>query len=214
MSKTVNNILGDSPTIGELKHVDPLPKQANMEENPWADFVADAVRKELDADIVLINSANFRGSVDYGQVTERDISSIFPFSNKLLKVKLNEKDLVDAIKMCGKTLSAQNHKPGILQVSGLSYKLDSVGNLLELSYADKQGIVRNIDVNNPDENKVYTAVYDEFLVGGGDNLSMLKREDKDIIERYSYDKDKVTIDFIKSLNQPFEVRKDNRISIV
>ena len=97
---------------------------------------------------------------------------------------------------------------------GLKYKMDTAGNLLELYYYDKQGKINPIDVNNPSPDKMYTAVYDEFLIGGGDGLSMLKREDKDIIERYSYDKDKVTIDYIKTINQPFQVRKDGRISIV
>ncbi len=214
MSKTIDSILGESPEIGVLKHVDPIPKNNLVEENPWADFVSDALRKNLDADVVLVNSANFRGSVDSGKVTERDITSIFPFNNKLFKVKLNEKDLVDAIKLCGKSLSAKNSKPGIMQVSGLTYTLDSQGNLIELTYTDKQGNKRAIDINNPDPNKIYTAVYDEFLIGGGDNLEMLKREDRDIVERYTFDKDKVTIDYIKSLSQPFEVRKDNRIKIL
>ena len=214
MSKAIDSILGESPEIGDLKHVDPLPKNANLEENPWADFVADALKTRLNSDIVLINSANFRGSVDYGRITERDISSIFPFNNKLYKVRINEKDMVDAIKLCAKTYTAKNLKPGIMQVSGLSYKIDKQGNLLAISYHDKQGQIRSIDVNNPDPNKTYTAIYDEFLIGGGDNLSMLKREDKDIIERYTFDKDKVTIDYIKTLKQPFEVRKDGRITIV
>jgi len=214
MSKTVDGILGKSPEIGSLKHVDPIPKNNLIEENPWADFVTDAIKTKLDADIVLVNSANFRGSVDYGTVTERDISSIFPFNNKLFKVKLNEKDLVDAIKLCGKSLTSKNSKPGIMQVAGLTYTLDSQGNLMELTYTDKQGAKRAIDVNNPDSAKVYTAVYDEFLIGGGDNLEMLKRQDSEIIERYDFDKDKVTIDYIKEIAQPFEVRKDNRIRII
>ncbi len=214
MSKTADSILGESPVIGNLRYADEIPKSTNTEENPWADFVSDALRQNLNADVVLINSANFRGSVDRGVVTERDISSIFPFNNKLFKVKINEKDMVDAIKMCGKTLSAKNHKPGIMQVSGLSYTLDKEGNLVSISYIDKSGQTRNIDPQNPDSNRIYTAVYDEFLVNGGDNLSMLKRDDKDILERYEYDKDKVTIDYIKSLSQPFEVRKDGRINIL
>jgi 5'-nucleotidase len=214
MSKTIDSILGESPVIGELKHVDSIPKNANLEENPWADFVADALKTNLDSEIVLINSANFRGSVDYGTVTERDISSIFPFNNKLYKVQISEKDVVDAVKLCAKTYTAKNLKPGIMQVSGLSYKIDKAGNLLEMSYHDKQGQIRNIDVNNPDPNKMYTAVYDEFLINGGDDLAMLKRDEKDIIERYTFDKDKVTIDYIKSLKQPFEVRKDGRITVV
>ena len=101
-----------------------------------------------------------------------------------------------------------------MQVSGLTYTLDSQGDLKDLTYIDKQGHTRSVDINNPDPNKVYTAIYDEFLIGGGDNLEMLKRDDKDILERYTFDKDKVTIDYIKSLPQPFEVRKDNRIKIL
>ncbi|MBE7705237.1 MAG: hypothetical protein E7Z90_05430 [Cyanobacteria bacterium SIG29] len=214
MSKTIDAQLGVSPEIGNLSYVDPLPKNVNIEENPWADFVADACRNQLDADIALINSANFRGSVGLGKVTERDISSIFPFCNKLFKVKLNEEDLVDAIKHCAKTMTNKNHKPGIMQVSGLNYTIDKNGNLLELFYHDKQGNKRYIDVNDPDDDKYYTAVYDEYLINGGDDMEMLKRDDDEIIQRYDFDKDKVTIDYIKTLAQPFEVRKDNRITIL
>ncbi len=214
MTKTIDSALGVSPQIGNLRYVDPLPKNNNIEENPWADFVADAVKNQLEADVVLINSANFRGSVGLGKVTERDISSIFPFSNKLFKVKINEEDLVDAIKKCGKSLANKNTKPGIMQVAGLSYTLDSQGNLTEMYYHDKQGNKRFINVNDPDDDKYYTAVYDEFLINGGDDMDMLVRDDDEIIQRYDFDKDKVTIDYIKTLAQPFEVRKDGRITIL
>lgn len=214
MTKTVDSILGKSPVVGTLGYSDPIPKNNLLEENPWADFVADSIKNSLDAEIVLINSANFRGSVDKGVVTERDISSIFPFNNKLYKVKINEEDLVDAIKKCGKSLVSKNSKPGILQVGGLTYTLDSQGNLLDLYYIDKKGEKHAINVSDPDDDKYYTAVYDEFLIGGGDDLDMLKRDNNEIIEKYSFDKDKVTNDYIRTLSQPFEVRKDNRIKIL
>lgn len=214
MSQTIDSVLGKSPVIGNLSYVDPLPENNNIAENPWADFVGDAIRNRLDADIVLINAANFRGSVGLGQVTERDISSIFPFCNKLYKVKLNEEDLVDAIKLCAKSMTNKNTKPGIMQVSGLTYTIDTKGNLLDLYYLDKQGNKRFINVNDPDEDKYYTAVYDEFLINGGDDLEMLERDDDEILQRYDFDKDRVTIDYIKTLAQPFNVRKDNRIRIV
>ncbi len=217
MTKEADKILGESPVIGNLKDSDPIPKDNLIEENPWADFVGDALRTRLDADICLINSANFRGSVDKGRITERDITSIFPFNNTLYKVKLDEEDLVDAIKKAAKSYAADNHKPGILQVSGLSYTIDKNGNLLELTFTDKNNQKHPIDINNPDEDKVYTAIYDEFLINGGDDMEMLAKDEDDedeIIEKYDFDKDKVTIDYIKSLNQPFEVRKDNRIKVV
>lgn len=218
MSTTIDKILGKSPEIGKLGYVDPLPENNLTAENPWASFVSDAIKETLNAEVVLINSANFRGSVDLGRVTERDIESIFPFNNKLYKVNLNEKDLVEAIKFGAKSLVSKNSKPGLLQVGGLEYTLDTEGNLKELSYKDKQGKKSYIDINNPNPEKMYVTVYDEFLVKGGDNMSMLKKDPElnkdDILEHYTFDKDKVTIDYIKTLNQPFEVRCDNRIKIV
>ena len=101
-----------------------------------------------------------------------------------------------------------------MQVSGLTYTMDSQGNLLDMYYLDKQGNKQFINVNDPDDDKYYTAIYDEFLIGGGDNMEMLERDDDEIIERYDFDKDKVTIDYIKTLSQPFEVRADGRIKIV
>lgn len=215
MTNIVDKMLGKSPEIGTLASVDPIPKNVLIEENAWADFVADAIKTNLDADIVLVNSGNFRGSVDKGTVTERDISSIFPFNNKLYKVKISEKDIVDCIKTCAKkTMTSKNSKPGLMQVAGLDYTVTKAGDVTDLTYTDKQGNKRKIDLQNPAQDYFYTAVYDEFLIGGGDDLSMMKREDKDIVERYDFDKDKVTIDYIKTLQQPFEVHKDNRIRII
>jgi len=213
MSKTVNSILGESPVIGRLKN-NAAVKNTMTEENPWADFAADALIKQLDADIALINSANFRGTVTAGKITERDIKSIFPFHNKLYKVRINEKDLTDAVKACGKSLSSKNSKPGLMQIGGIRYKLNKEGILLEMAVKDRNGQLHLVDVNNPSPHKFYTAVYDEFLISGGDELSMLKRSENDIIQKYSFDKDKVIIDYIKSLNKPFETAKDGRIQIV
>lgn len=215
MTNIVDKMLGKSPEIGTLASVDPIPKNVLIEENAWADFVADAIKTRLDADVVLINSGNFRGSVDKGTVTERDISSIFPFNNKLYKVKISEKDIVDCLQTCAKkTMTSKNSKPGLMQVSGLDYTVTKSGDITEMTYTDKQGNKRQIDLQNPAEDFFYNAVYDEFLMGGGDDLSMMKREDKDIIERYDFDKDKVTIDYIKTLQQPFEVHKDNRLRVI
>lgn len=211
MQKETDKILGISPQIGVLKPGCKIPKDNLLEENPWADFVADAIRTNLDSDIVLINSANFRGSVDSGVVTERDITSIFPFNNKLYKVKLNEEDLVDAIKAGAKSLISENHKPGLLQVSGLSYAVNKDGEVTELFFVDKNGNKSSINVENPNPDKIYTAIYDEFSINGGDDMDMLEKDDEDIITRYEFDKDKVTIDYIKSLKQPFEVKEDGRI---
>lgn len=215
MTNIVDKFLGKSPEIGTLKYAAPIPKNNLIEENPWADFVSDAIRKGLDADIVLINAANFRGSVDKGIVTERDISSIFPFNNKLFKVKISEEDIVDCIKACAKkTMTSHNSKPGLMQVSGLEYTVNKNGDITSMYFKDKYGNKRPINFQDPSDDKYYVAIYDEFLINGGDDLDMLERDDDEIITQYPFDKDKVTIDYIKTLKNPFEVHIDNRIRVV
>ena len=111
-------------------------------------------------------------------------------------------------------MTSKNSKPGLMQVSGLEYTVTKAGDITSMIYTDKQGNKRQIDINNPSEDFYFTAIYDEFLIGGGDDMDMMKREDKDIITRYDYDKDKVTVDYIKTLKQPFEVHKDGRIKVI
>lgn len=214
MTTMANSILGKSPTVGKVGNADPYPKNPLIEENPYADFVGDAVRKELGADIVLINSANFRGDMPAGTITERDVSSIFPFKNKLCKVQISEKELIDALNYGGTSLKTPDHKPNIMQVSGLTYTMNKEGKVVEASYIDKDNQKHSINVNNPDPNKKYTAIYDDYICQGNDNFTMLKKMDS-LIEYYPFDKDKVAIDYIKKFNnQPFDIKKDNRIQIV
>lgn len=214
MSTMTDKILGESPKIGQLKYADNYPKKPLIEENPYANFVADAIKKEMNVDIVMINSGNFRGSLTKGILSERDISSIFPFKNKLCKVELTEKELVDALNHGGTSLTTPDNKPNILQVSGLTYVMNKNGKVIEANFISKDGKIQKIDVNNPNPNKKYLAIYDDFLCEGGDKFTMLKKMDS-ALEHYTYDKDKPTIDYIKKLNnQPFEIRKDGRIKTI
>ncbi len=211
MTTMADKILGESPVIGKLGKADPYPKFPLIEENPYASFVADAVRKEMNVDLVLINAGNFRGCLAPGSITERDISSIFPFKNRLCKVELSEKELIDALNMGGTSLKSPDHKPNILQVSGLTYTFDKNGKVIEANFLDKNNNPVPINVNNPDPNKKYVTIYDDYMCNGGDGFKMLKKMDN-MLEYYTFDKDKVAADYIKKLNnQPFDIVKDNRI---
>ncbi len=213
MTTQTDKILGPSPQIGVLKNSPGYPKNSLIEENACADFVADAVKKELGADIVLINSANFRGNLVAGSITARDISSIFPFKNRLCKVQITEKELIDALNHGGTSLKSPDNKPNIMQVSGMTYTLNKDGKVVEATYIDNNNQKHSIDVNNPDPNKKYTAIYDDFICQGNDKFTMLNKMDS-LIEYYEFDKDKVTSDYISKLNnQPFEIAKDGRITI-
>ena len=174
--------------------------------------MTDAIRQELKVDIALINAANLRGSLTAGKVTDRDISSITPFKNRMVKTYLTEKELVDALKHGAASMLKNDHKPGLLMGSGINYTVNKKGELLELNYIDKTGNVNKIDVNNPREDKKYLCAYDDFLAKGGDKFSTLNKMDS-LIEYYNFDKDTLAVNYIKKLGKPLSIKSDNRIKI-
>ena len=127
---------------------------------------------------------------------------------------LTEKQIVDSIKVGLKSLTTPANKPGILYVSGLKYKANKKGDLLEIEFIDKDNKAHKIDVNTPDPNKKYTVACDDFYATGGNNY--IKKDDPKnfVLKQYDFDKDKLACDYIKKLPQPLEIKDDGRITFV
>ncbi len=214
MRSAVESVIGKPELLGSVKYADPEPANRLTSCNPHGCLVADAMRKELGTDISILNSGNIRGHFDIGRIDSRLINDISPFDNKMLIASVSEKELVNAIKVGGKSLLAHNSKPGILIVSGLRYELNDKGELVKLSFVDKDGTERAIDINNPDPNRKFTCAMDDFTAMGGDNYFPADENPKFIIQKFNFDKNKLTCDYIKKLNQPIEIRDDQRIKIV
>ncbi|MBR6163706.1 5'-nucleotidase C-terminal domain-containing protein [bacterium] len=207
-----DELMGETEDIGVLRSQD-LPEDNMLFENPLACFVADSMKNELGAEIAFVNAANCRGSLKPGKITNKEITSVFPFPNKLYKVALSEKNLVAALDQCAKSVLAKNHKPGLMQVSGLEYTISKDGELKSVNYIDANNQKHPIDVKNPSETKTYSTVYDDFLYNGGDDMACLK--DQPLIEAYDFCKDKTTIDYVKKLNgEPFDLKNQGRIQYV
>ena len=121
MKYITETIFGKAEQVGTIASASAFPEKVLVEENPHASFLADAIRSELKTDIGMVNSANLRGGFEVGPVDTRDISSITPFRNKMTIIKINEKELVDALNWGAKSMTTPDNKPGIMQVSGLKY---------------------------------------------------------------------------------------------
>lgn len=212
MQTVVNNEFGAPQVIGKVDIAPPMPKNPLINENPYAEFIADAIRSELNVDISLINSGNLRGSLKTGDVTDRDISSITPFKNRMTRAYLTEKELVDAIKFGAKSLVSHDSKPGFLVGSGIKYTVNKQGDLLNLIYTDKEGKEYSIDINNPRTDKKYLCAYDDFLAKGGDRFSMLNKINE-LVEYYNFDKDILAIEYVKKMKKPLSIVPDGRIKI-
>lgn len=209
----VENIIGKPEHVGVINSAPPSPKNRLIENNPHGNFMVDAMRKELGVDVALLNSANIRGYFEKGKVDTRKVAEISPFKNKLVVAQINEKELVDAIKLGGKSFVHPDNKPGIVMVSGLQYTMNDKGELLKLSYVDDSGKITPIDINNPNPDKVIRVAMDDFYATGGDGFHMLNK--KHIAEAvYDFDKDKLACDYIKKQNTPVDIVDDKRIEIV
>jgi len=211
-------ILGKPEIIGNIDKVAPPVKNIYAEENPQADFTLDALRSQLGTDVAIIHSANMRGVIEKGVLDTRVLTSaIAPFNNKTVVVKISEKDLVNSIKKLGKrTFSDVNTRPGIMQVSGLTYKMSKKdGELLEMNMLDKSGQILPVDVKNPNSNKLYTLASDDYGISGENALNLPNLlTDGSVIQKFDTDKDKFVADFIKKQTAPIEIKADGRIKIV
>lgn len=207
--------LGTSPKVGSISSIDPMPANRRIAHCAWTSTMADSMKHELDGDIALINSANIRKVPQRGTLTETDVQESAPMKNKLIKTKVTQKQLVEAIKNSAKTtMSDSEGVPGLLHVSGLTYKIDDKGNLLELNYVAKNGKKTPIDINNPSESITYTAIYDSFIAQKDGEYPELFPKFK--VQKFDFDKDKTMIDYLsKSKNKNnIEITDDKRIEIV
>lgn len=211
---SVEDIIGKPEIIGKVKAAVAPPEQRLIENNPHGNLIADAMRNELGTDIAILNAGNIRGNFSEGTVDSRLISDITPFEDKMWIIGLSEKQIVDAINVGLKSLTKSSNKPGILLVSGLKYKANKQGELLDLEFIDKNNQLHKIDVKNPDPNKKYTVAADDFFATGGDGYLESNKNPDFVLQKFDMDKNKLACDYIKKMDQPMEIKDDHRIEIM
>jgi 5'-nucleotidase len=135
-----------------------------------ADFIADAFRKATGADAALVNGGSIRADtiITPGDLTLRDVLTILPFGNELVKLEVKGSTLRAAIEH-GVSRSREDSEPGRFpQVSGIRYTFDA-----SLPAGSR---VKSITVGGLplDDNKTYTLATAAYLAGGGDQYAMFK----------------------------------------
>ena len=209
-----DQILGKPEHLGEVKSATGPTKNRLIDPNPNGYFIMDAVKHEFDTDLALINVGNIRGFFEQGPLDSRQVFEVVPLKNNMVKMKLTEKEVVDALKNGAKSFVNPGNKPSIVIPSGLKYTVTRNGVIKSATFIDKSGKEIPIDVNNPNPNKIYTVATDDFFASGGDNLIPNKIKTGEIDERFNFDKDKLTCDYVKKLNAPVEIKDDGRITVV
>src|ERR1043165_4746532 len=151
--------------------LDARSKENRTKETNVGNFIADAFRKATAADIGLMNGGSVRADslIGPGRLTQRDLLSILPFKNKLVKIEITGATLRAALEH-GVSRSAEDSEPGgFPQVSGVKYSFD----------ATRKSGARLVDVTVNglplDDAKKYTLATTTFVaLDGGDGYSMFK----------------------------------------
>lgn len=151
--------------------LDARSAEGRTKETNVGNFITDAFRKATASDVALLNGGSIRADelIPPGQLTVRDVLSLLPFKNKIVKIEITGATLRAALEH-GVSRSAEDAEPGAFpQVSGIRFSFDA-------SKPPGSRIVE-VKVNGLplDENRKYTLVAPTFVaLDGGDGYSMFK----------------------------------------
>ena len=153
--------------------LDALSISNRTKETNIGNFVADAYRTAANADVALVNGGSIRADLTYnpGILTKRDVLSILPFNNPIVKIEITGKSLREALEHgVARSAVGEDGEPGRFpQISGMSFKFDT-------TKPAGSRISKILIGGKPlEENKTYTLATSDFLVTrGGDGYTMFK----------------------------------------
>ena len=142
------------------------------QETNVGNFIADAFRAATGADVGLMNGGSIRADeiIRAGTLTKRDVLSILPFKNRVVKVELSGAVLRQVLEH-GVARSAEDPEPGRFpQVSGIKFSFDATRS------AGSRIVSLTINGAQVDKQRNYTlATSDYVALDGGDGYEMLQQ---------------------------------------
>lgn len=156
----------DLPIGTSRVELDAVEARLRASETNLGNFVADAIRREAQADIGLVNSGGIRGSRVYpaGPLSRRMLLQMHPFGNVVCKIEVSGALLVRALEHGVSRLPLM--AGAFPQVSGLT---------LRVSVSQPAGSrVRDVRVNGIalDPARMYSLALPDYVLHGGDSYEM------------------------------------------
>jgi 5'-nucleotidase len=160
----------DLPVGRTTVELDARQETNRSRETNLGSFIADSYRKYANADVAILNGGSIRSNTTYGPgaLTKRDVLSILPFENPIVKIEVTGATLRAALEH-GVSRIREEKEAGLFpQVSGLRFTYDG-----RLAPGAR---VTNVTVNGAplDPAKTYTLAVNTYVLGGGDGYTMFK----------------------------------------
>ncbi|MBI4375722.1 MAG: bifunctional metallophosphatase/5'-nucleotidase [Elusimicrobia bacterium] len=135
-------------------------------ESPLGTWMTDCSRRWAGVDVALQNGGGIRADMPAGPVTLRHLFSIMPFDNRVVKLSMSGKLLLEALD------HGVGRNKGMTQVSGASFVYDR-----DAPSGSRVKDVRvGLSVLQPEA--VYSVAAADFMVKGGDGFSALGQAEK------------------------------------
>lgn len=144
-------------------------------ESPAGDLVCDALREALAADIAILNHTTVRGGFARGPVTKRDVYACVPFQNKLVRLELTGRELVDLLEAA---LAAMDPN---LEVSGIEVRYDPTKPRLQRAVEVRVG-GRPVDYD-----RAYKVATTDFFAARTDRYRVLRGKEPKVDARTPYE---------------------------
>ncbi len=164
--KSLEQPVGRTDVKLEMKSEDVRTRETNV-----GDFIADAFREATGAGVALVNGGSIRADTEIapGVLTKRNVLSMLPFNNKVVKVQVTGATLRRALEHGVASLGVETQPGRFPQVSGIRFSYDA---------SRKPGDrVSNIVVNGKplDDRQLYSLAATNYVVkDAGDGYDMFR----------------------------------------
>ncbi|HQX55351.1 MAG TPA: 5'-nucleotidase C-terminal domain-containing protein [Pyrinomonadaceae bacterium] len=153
--------------------LDALSVSCRTKETNIGNFIADAYRSSVGADIGFVNGGSIRADLTYepGVLTKRDVLSMLPFNNPIVKVEVSGKIIRQLLEHgVARSAVGEDSEPGRFpQISGVRFEYDvrkPAGSRVTSVMIGDQPL---------DDAKTYSVATSDFLVSrSGDGYTMFK----------------------------------------
>lgn len=184
-------------------------KTCRIEECLIGNLIADAIRAETGADVVLQNGGGIRADINEGEVTVGEVLTVLPFGNTISTLKLSGADIVTSLEGGVSRVGGKSGSGRFPQVSGMRYKYDvnkeAGSRIVSVEIMNAEGGFDAIDVA-----KMYTVATNNFMRTGGDGYTLFN---DNAVDPYDYGRplEEALIDYMVA-NNPVIVELEGRIS--
>ncbi|CRZ33979.1 2',3'-cyclic-nucleotide 2'-phosphodiesterase (5'-nucleotidase family) [Herbinix hemicellulosilytica] len=185
----INEMLSDKFATTEVFLDGNREPGVRTKETNLGDFAADAILWAANnavgggVDLAITNGGGIRASIEIGDVTMKDMKTVFPFGNTVAIVKVTGAQLLELLE--ASTCSTPVAIGAFPQVSGIEFTIDTTVPYVNgkqypdstyFAPANPGARIKNVKVNGKDLDldKTYTLATNDFLAAGGDTYYLLK----------------------------------------